>query len=68
MTHQDDLKQHFLVDLHELLIPFIDVRGLLARIGVIIGRGKRVVTVVSAPLDNLLQHCLVDLVPQRLSQ
>lgn len=54
MTYQDDLEQHFLVNLHELLVPLVDIGGLLARIGVIIGGSRRVITVVSAPLNNLL--------------
>ena len=29
-TYEDDLEEHFLIDLHELLVPFFDVRGLLA--------------------------------------
>jgi hypothetical protein len=29
ITYQDDLEKHFLVNLHELLVPFLDVGGLL---------------------------------------
>lgn len=30
ISHQNDLEQHLLVDLHELLIPLFDVGGFLA--------------------------------------
>jgi hypothetical protein len=29
MTYKDDLKQHLLVDLHEFLVPLVDVGRLL---------------------------------------
>lgn len=60
-TYKDDLEEHLLVDLHELLVPLIDVGGLLARIGVVIGRCGRVTLVVLAPIDHFVQHSLVDL-------
>ena len=61
---KDYLEQHLLVDLHELLVPLIDVGGLLARVGVVfIGLG-RVVAVVFTPFDDLLQDGLVDLKEQ----
>lgn len=37
MTYEDDLEKHLLVDGHVLLVPVLDVGGLLARIGVVIG-------------------------------
>ena len=52
-VYQDDLKEHLLVDLHELLIPLFDVGGALPRVGVIL--------VMLAPLDNLLEDGFVDL-------
>lgn len=61
MAYQNDLEQHLLVNLHELLIPLLDVGGLLAGVGVIIVASKRIVSVMLAPLDNLLQDLLVDL-------
>ena len=35
-VYQDNLKEHLLVDLHELLIPLFDVGGALPRVGVIV--------------------------------
>lgn len=32
ITYQDDLEEHLLIDLHELLVPLIDVGGFLARV------------------------------------
>jgi len=60
-THKDDLEQHLLVNLHELLVPLLNVGGLLAGIGVIIDSGWGVVLMMFAPLDNLLQDRLIDL-------
>jgi hypothetical protein len=50
-----------LVDLHKLLIPFLDVGGLLPSIGLLVGGLYRVVAVVLAPLDDLLENGLVNL-------
>jgi hypothetical protein len=61
MTYKDDLKQHLLVDLHEFLVPLVDVGRLLARVRVIILGGGRVVLVVVAPLEDLLHDSLIDL-------
>jgi hypothetical protein len=61
MTYEDDLEEHLLVDLHELLVPLVDVGRLLARVRVVVLGGGRVVLVVLAPLDNLLHNSLVDL-------
>ena len=61
MAYKNDLKEHLLVDLHELLIPLLDVGGLLARVGVIVLWCWWIVLVVLAPFDNLLQDRLVDL-------
>lgn len=60
-TYKDNLKQHLLVYLHKLLIPFINVCGLLSRVGIVIVGWLRVGLVVDAPLNNLVQHGLVDL-------
>jgi hypothetical protein len=60
-TYENDLKEHFLIDLHELLIPLLNIGGLLARIGVIVGGGLWIGLVVLAPFDNLLEDRLVDL-------
>jgi len=58
---EDDLEQHLLIDLHELLVPVLNVRRLLARVGIVVlGRGG-VVLVVRAPLENLPEDSLGDL-------
>ena len=60
-TCQDNLKQHLLVYLHKLLIPLINVCSLLPRVGIVIVGCLRIGLVVFAPLKNLGQHGLVDL-------
>jgi hypothetical protein len=60
-THQDDLKEHLLVNLHELLVPLLDVGGLLAGVGVVVLRRLRVVLVVFAPFDDLLEDRFIHL-------
>jgi len=60
MTYQDDLEKHLLVNLHEFLIPLVDVGGLAAGVVLVTGAG-RVALVVGAPFDHLAQNCLVDL-------
>lgn len=60
MTYQDDLEKHLLVNLHEFLIPLVDVGGLAAGVVIVTGAG-RVALVVGAPFDHLAQNCLVDL-------
>lgn len=57
-TYQDYLKEHFLIDLHELLVPLVDVGCLAAGVVVVTGAG-RVVPVVGAPLDHLAQNRLI---------
>jgi hypothetical protein len=58
---EDDLEEHLLVDLHELLIPLLNVGGLLAGVGVLVLLGGRVLLVVVAPFENLAQDSLGDL-------
>jgi len=53
-------EQHFLVNLHELLIPFVDIGRLLPAIGVIVGLSRGITLVMLAPLDNLLQNVFID--------
>lgn len=60
-AYKNDLKQHLLVDLHELLVPFLDVGGLLARVGIVLLTSWWIGLVVLAPLENLLKYGLVDL-------
>lgn len=59
-TYQDDLKQHFLIDLHELLVPLVNLRRLATRLILIAGRGG-IVLVMVAPFDDFTQNSLVDL-------
>jgi len=56
---EDNLKEHLLVYLHELLVPFLNIRGLLPGVGIVIGRGSGVIDVVDAPLDDLLENGFV---------
>lgn len=58
---EDDLKEHLLVDLHELLVPVLDVGSLLARVGIIVLGWGGVVLVVGAPLEDLAKDRLGDL-------
>jgi len=57
---KDDFKQHFLVHLHVLLVPLLDVGRLLARVGIVVVCGWWIALVVVAPLHDLLQDGLVD--------
>jgi hypothetical protein len=50
-----------LIDLHELLIPVLDVGRLLARVGVVVLGWSGVVLVVFAPLEDLAEDGLADL-------
>jgi hypothetical protein len=59
-TYEDDLEEHLLVDLHELLIPLIDIRSLAAVVIVVTGGGG-IVLVVLTPFNDLLQDGLVHL-------
>lgn len=61
ITYKDDLEEHLLVHLHELLVPLLDISCLLAGIGLVVGGSDGVVAVVLAPLNNLSQDCFVDL-------
>jgi hypothetical protein len=60
-AYEDDFEEHLLVDLHELLVPLVDVGRLLARVRVIVLGGWWVVLVVVAPLEDLLHNGLIDL-------
>lgn len=60
-THKDDLEKHFLVNLHELLVPLVDIGGLLANIIVIVVGSRRISFVVDTPFDDFLEDSLVDL-------
>lgn len=60
MTHENDLEQHLLIDLHELLVPLVDISGLPARVFIITGAG-RIALVMVAPVNDLVQNSSVDL-------
>jgi len=59
-THENDLKKHLLVDLHEFLVPLVDVCCLLPAITLFLCRLDGVTTVLLAPLYDLAQHRIVD--------
>lgn len=61
VAYQNDLEQHLLVDLHELLVPLVDLGGLLAAIRLLILAGCGVALVMLAPLDDLAQDRFGDL-------
>lgn len=67
-TYQDDLEEHLLVNLHELLVPLFDVGGLLAVVGVVVLGGGGVLLVVVAPLDDLAEDRLGDLLSRAVSE
>lgn len=58
---EDYLEQHLLIDLHELLVPIVNVGRLFARLGVLVGSRGRVILVVITPVQDLSQHRLRDL-------
>lgn len=60
MTYEDDLEEHLLVNLHELLVPLVDVGSLFPVVIVIIRRLSGVIAVVLAPLHHLAQNGVVD--------
>lgn len=57
--YQNNLKEHFLVDLHELLVPLLDIGRLLAGIGLVVLGLGRVAAVVVAPLNDFAEDSLV---------
>lgn len=59
-TYQDNLEQHLLVDLHELLVPLVDLGHLLSRGIIVIAVGRGVVLMVDAPLDDLGEDGIIN--------
>lgn len=59
-TYKDDLEQHLLIDLHELLVPLIDICRSPAGLCIVVVAGDGIVLVVLAPFNNLTQNGLVD--------
>ena len=64
-AYKDDLEEHLLVHLHELLIPLFDLGRLLAGVRLVVVGGGGVVAVVLAPLDDLAEYRLGDIGLQR---
>lgn len=60
-TNENDLEEHLLVDLHELLVPLVNVGGLAAGVDVIVAGAWGVALVVLTPLDDFLENGFVDL-------
>jgi len=60
-TYKDDLEEHLLVDLHELLVPLLNVGCLLAGVGIIVGGSWGVILVVLAPFNDLLEDRFIHL-------
>ena len=58
---KDDFEEHFLIDLHEFLVPLVNICSFLAGVGVVFVGLGRIGTVMFAPLDDLLQNSFVDL-------
>lgn len=59
-TYKDNLEEHFLIDLHELLIPLVDIGGLLTVLGVLVVGLGGIVSMVLAPFEDLPKHGLGD--------
>ena len=60
-AHEDDLEQHLLVDLHELLVPIVDIGRFLARVGIVIVGRWGIGSMVDTPFDDLVEHHFVHL-------
>jgi hypothetical protein len=58
---KDDFKKHFLIDLHEFLVPLINICSFLTGVRVIFVCLRRVSAVMFTPLEDLLEDGLVDL-------
>jgi hypothetical protein len=61
IPYQNDLKEHLLVHLHELLVPFFNLGGSLARVRIIVLCLDGISAVMLAPLNDLTEDRLVDL-------
>lgn len=59
-TYKNYFEQHLLIHLHEFLIPLVDISSPSARV-IVISRARRIVLVMSAPLDHLFENRFVDL-------
>jgi hypothetical protein len=59
IAYENDLEEHFLVHLHELLVPLLDVGRLLPGIGIVILCLRRIIAVMFAPLDDFPEDGLV---------
>jgi hypothetical protein len=59
-THQYDLEHQFMMDLHELLVPLLDI-GCFAAVLVFVTCGRGVVLAVLTPFDDLAKDSFIDL-------
>jgi hypothetical protein len=60
-TYQDDLEEHLLIDLHEFLVPLINIGGLLSNIVIVVVGGWRIGLVIGAPFDDFSECRFIDL-------
>ena len=61
MAYQNDFKKHLLIDLHELLVPLLNISCLLTGVGIVVIGGRRVGSMVGAPFNDFVQYSFVDL-------
>jgi hypothetical protein len=60
-SYKDDLEEHLLIDLHEFLIPLINVGGLLSDIVIVVITRRRIGLVIGAPFDDFAECRFIDL-------
>jgi len=58
---ENNLEEHLLIDLHEPLLPLLDIGSLLAGVGVVISGSRGIVLVMLAPFNDLLKNGLIDI-------
>jgi hypothetical protein len=54
-----------LIDLHEFLVPLLNIGCLLSGVGIVIGSSRGIILVVLAPFNDLLEDGLIDLKGKR---
>jgi len=57
---KDDFKEHFLINLHELLVPLFDVGCLFSRVGIILVASWGIRLMVVTPFDHLLEDSFIN--------
>jgi len=60
-TYNNDLKEHLLVNLHELAVPLFDIGGLTVGVVAIVVGGDRIILVMLAPLEDLAKNRIINL-------